>query len=167
MTRPAKVVVTVVVAALILAGFALVARPLRCARDFLRRLEPVLMGVTVRPVGVMGTDCAITAVVSSKQTRPVADEALRRAEAALRRVEARMSAYIELSELSKLNAAQAGTTVALSPETREVIRLSKDLHARTKGAFDVTCLPVFRLWSQAGREKRLPAEADFAAVRAA
>lgn len=119
-----------------------------------------------RPVGIMGTQTSLTVVAGPGQ-RAVARRALLEAQTALRRVEARMSAYLEASELARLNAAAAGKAMELSPEALEVLRLSKRLHSETDGAFDATCLPLFRLWSQAGRNKRLPTAGELTAARAA
>jgi len=126
-----------------------------------------LVALSTQPPGVMGTQCALTAVAAGPEGQRRVSNALTDAESALRRVEARMSTYIRLSELSVLNAAEAGRTVPLSALTMDVLRLAKRLHGRTGGAFDATCLPVFELWGRAGKAKRLPTDAELAAARAA
>ncbi|HUT58834.1 MAG TPA: FAD:protein FMN transferase [Phycisphaerae bacterium] len=115
---------------------------------------------------LMSTDCEITIVLRADQRR-LARRALQQAERALRDVEARMSVYTQHTELWNLNAAPAGRTVPLSPQTLEALRASRELHAASRGAFDVTVLPLVRLWKQAGRNGRLPTEAQIAAARAA
>lgn len=122
-----------------------------------------LMTLQTAPVGIMGTECVLTAVAEDRHLRP----ALRAAQDELSAVESRMSVYLELSELSRLNAAPAGEAVQLSPATMEVLRLARRLAGQTDGAFDVTCLPAFKLWAQAGRQKRLPTEEQLAAAKAA
>ncbi len=119
-----------------------------------------------QPIGVMGTQCMLTVVVDSR-VAVSARGSLLAGEDALRAIEARMSTYIELSELSRLNAAPAGEAVKLSPDTLAVLRLAKELHGRTGGAFDATCLPVFKLWARAGKVRRLPTDAEVAAARSA
>ena len=77
-----------------------------------------------------------------------------------------MSTYIVRSNLSLLNAAPAGEVVELADDVLEVLRLAARLHGRTEGAFDVTCLPVFRLWARAGKRNRLPSDEELTAARA-
>lgn len=121
--------------------------------------------VTTNPVQIMGTRCSLTAVPAPGQRRR-AQRAIASAEGALRLVEAHMSTYLGFSELSQLNRAPIGEAVKLSPDTMEVLRLSRTLATQTGGAFDVTHLPVFKLWAEAGKAGRLPGEADLAAARA-
>ncbi len=123
-----------------------------------------LVSHTVHPPGVMGTHCTLVAVEARPGEHVPA--ALDAAEEALRAAEMRMSTYIELSELSKLNAADAGPLPQLSPPLAEVLAFARRMHVPTAGAFDPTCLPVFRLWAEAGGQDRLPSDADLAAARA-
>ena len=122
--------------------------------------------VRYTPPAIMGTQCAMTAVVDPNSDVSAKD-ALLKAEKALRAIEFRMSTYIQLTELSRLNAAEAGQTVKLSAGTLEVLRLAKRLHEQTDKAFDATCLPLFLLWGRAGKAKHLPTEAELAAARGA
>jgi len=127
--------------------------------------SPDLLVVTNRPKGIMGTMCTLTGVVEAGRQQ-LAVDAVRKAEQVLRTIEMRMSTYVRMSEVSLLNAAEAGRPVSLSPDTLEVLRLAGQLHGQTDGAFDVTCLPVFRLWARAGKQNRLPADEELAAARA-
>ena len=119
-----------------------------------------------RPSKVMGTTCTLAAVVEHGQ-RASAEEALCKAERALRRVEAKMSVWLADSEISRFNASAVGKEVPLSPESLEVLRTAKQAAAKTRGAFDVTCQPVIALWREAGRRNRLPTESERNAARAA
>jgi len=116
------------------------------------------------PIGIMGTQTMLKAVVPRGDPER-ANAALRRAERALRDVEAKMSSWIESTEVSRLNAAPPGRPVPLSGETLALLTLSRDLAGRTGGAFDVTCRPLVQLWKQAGRRKRLPSAAEIDAAR--
>jgi thiamine biosynthesis lipoprotein len=113
----------------------------------------------------MGTECTLTAVPPKGRPRR-AEQAVAEAEQALRTVEAHMSTYIRLSELSQLNDAPAGKAMPLSPDTMAVLRLSRQFNQQTGGAFDVTCLPLFGLWSEAGRANRLPTDTMLSAAKA-
>jgi thiamine biosynthesis lipoprotein len=129
-------------------------------------LAPKPDHLTVHPVGIMGTSCTLTAVPPKEGGFEKARGGADAAEHALRRVEALMSTYIGLSELSRLNAAPPGRQIDLSPETVTVLHLAEDLRAETAGTFDVTCLPLFRLWAQAGKANRMPTEAEIEAAQA-
>jgi thiamine biosynthesis lipoprotein len=118
------------------------------------------------PERVMGTTCTLAAVVKSDgQAR--AEQALDDAEAALRRVEARMSVWLSDSEISRLNAAGVGEDVPLEPDTRFVLHAARDAARETRGAFDVTVRPLISLWRRAGEHGQPPAEAAVADARAA
>ena len=65
-------------------------------------------------------------------------------QAELDRVDALMSTWKPDSELSKLNAAPA--TSSLSPQTLEVLVLARTVHEQTGGAFDVTVGPLVNAW---------------------
>lgn len=117
--------------------------------------DPRLVAVTAAPAGVMGTSCTLAAVVPLRR-QEAARRALHEAEAALRRTEARMSAHLERSELSRLNAAEAGVVVRLSADTMAVLEAARRFHGETDGAFDATCRPLVELWRDAGRAGRLP-----------
>jgi thiamine biosynthesis lipoprotein len=94
-------------------------------------------------------------------------QAIRQAEEALRDAESRLSASREDSEIHRLNAAKAGRPVPLSSPALEALRTARRLHADTRGAFDVTILPIWLLWTQAAKDARVPTPADLAAARAA
>jgi len=119
-----------------------------------------------RPEAVMGTTCDLIAVVGPGGRAQTA-RALERAEAALRGVEAAMSAWLEDSEIARLNQAPEGREIPLSRETLDVLRLSREAYEFTGGAFDITCRPLIELWREAGRRGALPSPAEIEAARAA
>ena len=144
MTRLTKALALAALVALgVLVGFAL------------RQTRSRLITYTRSGTGIMGTTWSITAVAPVSD-RALADRATQAALAALGRVEAQMSCYLEQSELSQLNAAPAGQFVALTPETMDVLRLSRELAGRTDGAFDATCRPILQLWRQTSRAGHVP-----------
>ena len=117
------------------------------------------------PIGIMGTETKLT-VVAAPGRHDVLVKASKAAEAALRRVEVRMSTHMADSEISCFNAAEPAQAVDISPETAEVLRASADLAKQTDGAFDVTCRPIIDLWKKAAEEDKLPADAELAAALA-
>ena len=129
-----------------------------------RANEARLVSLQHCPQRVMGTTCEITVVVQADQ-RQAGGESLRAAESALRDIEARMSVFLEGSEMWNLNSARAGQKVPLSPPVMDVLGASREIHAASNGAFDITVLPLVRLWKQAGKDNRLPSAVEIAAAR--
>ena len=106
------------------------------------------------PPAVMGTDCLLVAAGSRR--RVDLKKALNAAEAELRRVEALMSVHLAESQLSRINAAPAGEAVEICTELLDLLLRSRELTGRTRGTFNVTCLPSIRLWKGAAKSKKNP-----------
>ena len=67
-------------------------------------------------------------------------------EAALEQVNAEMSTYRPESDLSRFNAADAGTLMALPADTVKVLSAAFAISSMTDGAYDVTVGPLVNLW---------------------
>lgn len=119
-----------------------------------------------RPRGVMGTDCVLAAVAARRDI-DTAEAALDAAEATLRRVEARMSNWLDESEISQLRVAAADVEVPLSRETLDVLAAAREALAATGGAFDITCRPLVELWRRAEQAGERPRAEAVAQARAA
>jgi len=113
------------------------------------------------PIGIMGTDTELTTVAPGHKKKK-ALAALQKAEQALRDVEAKMSSWLEASELSQFNIAPAGKPAKLSETTLGLLRLSEQIARQTDGAFDVTCRPILLTWAAARKAKQLPSDKDIA-----
>ena len=146
-------------AALLLAGLAL-------AWWSARRVEHGPLVVRSEPRGIMGTRCALAAVVAGGDPRR-GEEALAAAEAELRRLEGLLSTWIEASEVSALNRAEAGVEVPLSSDSRAVLRRARELWRITSGAFDITAGPLIEGWRRAAEEGRLPSLEELEELRGA
>lgn len=85
----------------------------------------------------------------------------------LETVNRQMSTYRPESELSRFNAAEAGTWVSTSNDTRAVIDAALQVSRVTKGAFDPTVGPVIDLWGfgAGGKEEYLPSHDEIAVAR--
>ena len=155
-------------ASLILAVVVLVAAGLwrTSGRRTAERVVPHRALVVRRCQAVMGTTCTLAAVVEPEK-RAHARQVLQEAEATLRSAEARMSSWLEDSEIGRLNSAGAGQEVSLSPQTLEVLRTARRANAQTAGAMDVTCRPLIELWRAAGRRGVVPTKSELADARAA
>lgn len=113
----------------------------------------------------MGTTYSVKLVDAP---RAVANEALEREIwDALETVNRQMSTYRTESELSRFNAAEAGTWVSTSSDTRSVIDAALRVSRLTSGAFDPTVGPVVDLWGfgAGGSEERMPSDEDIAAAQ--
>ena len=108
----------------------------------------------------MGTTWHVTA----RCPAPVAPAFI---EATLERVDAAMSNWREDSEISRFNAAPAGTWVTLSPPLATVMQAALQLSAESDGAFDVTVGALADAWGFGPGARGEPADADaLAAARA-
>ena len=114
-----------------------------------------LVSVQATPRGVMGTACKFTAVARFNQLY-LAEDALDAAEQQVRGVESLMSVHLAGSEIDRFNAAAAGAPFPLTADTLSVLTQARRLAEATDGAFDVTCYPLVRLWSAAGKAGRVP-----------
>jgi len=112
-----------------------------------------------RPQGIMGTSCTLVAVVPRYQ-RASAMQSLHDVEARLRNIEARLSSWIDASEISRLNAAEAHQEIHLSAEASYVLNMAQKAYTETGGVFDVTCRPLIELWTEAGRQGKLPTDEE-------
>ena len=82
------------------------------------------------------------------------------------RIESALTVFRETSDLVRLNRAAASGPVAVDDALFELLRLCRDLHAQTGGAFDLTTTPLSRCWGFLRREGRLPSAEEIGAARA-
>ena len=84
----------------------------------------------------------------------------------LETVDQRMSTYLPTSELSRFNAADAGSWTPVSEDTLTVIERSRRLHELTDGAFDPTVGPIVDLWGFGpdGTQDQVPSASEIATV---
>jgi thiamine biosynthesis lipoprotein len=112
---------------------------------------------------------AMGTVWNAKLSGPLAESLATRASsavaAALEGVVARMSTYLEASELARFNAAPAGKAVAVSRETLDVFAVAREVSEATGGAFDVTVAPVVDAWGFGpSRARRIPSTQELSAL---
>lgn len=81
---------------------------------------------------------------------------LDRAFGLLREIDAKMSHYRETSEISRINRLGYGEPQEVSPETFQVVEASVKFYEKSGGAFDITVLPLVKLWGFFAGEPRLP-----------
>jgi thiamine biosynthesis lipoprotein len=100
------------------------------------------------------------------EDQAVADRATNAGERTTKRLEALLSHFDPDSDVSRINRASAGTAVAVSPETISCLTHALALSRLTDGAFDVTVGPLVKLWKDAGKAAKLPADDEINAARA-
>lgn len=80
-------------------------------------------------------------------------------------IEDRITIYRQTSELSMLNRRAASGWQPVSRELFDLLVLSRDLHERTMGSFDITSGPLVKAWGFVERRGRTPSPADLAVAR--
>jgi thiamine biosynthesis lipoprotein len=108
---------------------------------------------------MMGTFVTIT-VVATDAEQPKAQQAVANAFDRMRRIEDLMSIHRDDTELAHVNREAFAAPVRVSDDTYEVIRASIQFAKDTEGAFDITVGPLVKLWEEAGKTGKLPADAE-------
>ncbi len=94
------------------------------------------------------------------EMRVPATQALDQAFIAMREVGDLMNRFDPESDISKINAAKAGQSVAVDPRTWYVLLKAMAFHRLSHGAFDVTVPPVLALYDYQSRKMDALPEAD-------
>lgn len=105
------------------------------SRISLRRCRPAL-----------GTYVEIGIATGGLPKQVHAGQALEQAFAAVAQVDRLMSFHRPDSELSRINAAAAGSVLVVHPWTAELLRLARELHGATGGLFDCGVGDTLRDW---------------------
>jgi thiamine biosynthesis lipoprotein len=84
----------------------------------------------------------------------------------IQRVEAQLSLYQPTSEIARINARATSEAVRVTPSLFHLLQQARDLHAETKGAFDISIAPLVRCWGFMGGTGRLPDPEELAAAKA-
>ena len=100
-----------------------------------------------RRVWAMGTRLSVTVEAGDRRTAVGASEA---ALLAVAQVEARLSTWVEDSELSRLNRVQPKTDFAASPELESDLREASRWWKETRGAFDPGIKSLVEAWDLRG-----------------
>ncbi len=92
----------------------------------------------------MGTTYSIVYV--QNQITIGKDRIQHKVDSLLNRLNQQMSTYIADSEISQFNSLKHTDYFTISPEFSEVVRRAQDISRLSKGAFDITVMPLVRLW---------------------
>jgi thiamine biosynthesis lipoprotein len=82
------------------------------------------------------------------------------------RIESALTVFRDTSDLVRVNRAAGAGPVAIDDDLFGLLRLCRQLHGDTGGAFDVTSTPLSRCWGFLKRAGRLPPDEEIAAARA-
>jgi thiamine biosynthesis lipoprotein len=114
-----------------------------------------------RRLALMGTSLELSVGHDDRRSALLASEAAVRA---LERTEARLSTWRDDSELARLNRAEPGKRVPLSPELAEELGRARELSSATGGAFDPAIGALVEAWGlRTGG--RLPGPEELEAAR--
>jgi len=95
-----------------------------------------------------------------------AEQAAREAFAELDRLEAELSRFREDSDIVRLAALRSGESLILGVASFECLRLAREIHAATHGAFDVTVGRLLSCWRDKRGRRRTPSPEELAQARA-
>lgn len=111
----------------------------------------------------MGTHYTVKLV--GARTKAVADDASKKTQSLLDKIDSMMSTYKPDSELSRFNQHQSTEPFKVSPEMIEIFQLAREVSDTTNGAFDITVGPIVNAWGF-GPEKRKdpPTDAEIAEI---
>lgn len=110
----------------------------------------------------MGTRYRVKVVMDEASSKQIYDiEAA--ATGTLEDVNAKMSNYLQDSEVSTINAWQADEPLEISAETLEVLQHAIEISSTTDGAFDITVAPLVDAWGF-GPPGRMPEPPDQAEI---
>ena len=112
-----------------------------------------MTGVFTRQDFIMNT--TVEQRLDGDDAEAIAAEAVVR----LRRLEGLMSFFLADSDVSRLNQ-NPGTTIAIQPETAQVLSGARTYAELSESAFDVTAAPVVDLWRTHGRRQVIPSQAE-------
>ncbi len=107
-----------------------------------------------REVVLMGTSFVFVVEAPAQEADAAIEAVIKR----LRTLEREISSWLPDSDIVKLNARSGLEPVEVGADTYELLRISKQLHAETDGAFDVTIGPLWDLWPFRDEELPLPTQ---------
>jgi len=108
---------------------------------------------------LMDTECTIQVYGNSK----TAEKAVKSAFDEISRIENLTSLYIENSDVSRINQADASIPINIDSTTFEILKVALEISEKSDGAFDITISPVKELWNFKSAAT-VPNDADISAL---
>lgn len=94
------------------------------------------------------------------------DDLAREVFAEIDHLEGELSRFRPDSDVGRLNALPAGETLPVGPATLDCLLLARDVHAATRGAFDITVRPLQACWTNPDGSLRNPSASEVEAAAA-
>ena len=107
---------------------------------------------------VSSTEFALNTVITITAYGDKAKEAMDASFAEVKRIENLLSAYIDHSDISKINKNACNAPVEVENETIYVLKKALEMSQKTNGAFDITVKPLVDLWDIKSENPKIPAE---------
>lgn len=101
-------------------------------------------------------DGTFTEILIGGKTKPERERVIAEAFQLLRQIDAKLNRHIQTSEVSRINQEGFARPPAVSAETFTLIQSSVELFQKSGGAFDITLLPLLKLWGFGEPGPRLP-----------
>lgn len=111
---------------------------------------------------MLGTFCTIVLGHSNRDLREAAFE---KAFASIRMYEKELSVFSDSSMISLINQRAGFERVNISPQIEFLLRESIMYSSLSDGAFDITTLPLSKLWGFMGTKQRVPTEEEIKETR--
>ncbi len=127
-------------------------------------LLAVGIGSNRKNIKTTHTGFVMDTVVTHTVWGPHGEKAVRAADDALAEMEARLSLYLDTSEIAAVNAAAGSRPVTVSAQTFDLLRTALVLGEQTDGAFQLSIAPLSRLWNVMGEDPVVPQAAAVAAA---
>jgi len=100
-------------------------------------------------------DTTLTQTVYCKRAQDITDEVF----TLLKERENVVSAFIDNSEISKINSSK-GKSTRVSKQTFDIIKKSLDYCRKSDGVFDITVFPLSSIWKSAIKQNKLPQSSE-------
>lgn len=117
-----------------------------------------------KPGNIEDSRFLLDTVVSIRLYESRDTETLEGAFEIIRQYEETLSRHHEGSDISRINAASAGTAVSVSPETFKILKTALEYSRISDGFFDPTVGPLVDLWGIGSSNARLPKPEEISRV---
>lgn len=133
-----------------------IAKPLSVSLLLLSALTSGCQSRTEQQIegSIQGTTYHIKVVLDKQQSN--IPDLKTQVESLFEEIDKKLSNWREDSEISLFNRDHSRNWVTLSPEIVRLIAISRDIHDKTGGCYDLTVKPIFDLWGFSKHQNRIP-----------
>ncbi len=120
----------------------------------------IVCGTAMQPKSYRATFFSLDTVITLTAYGKNAKKGVNAAVGRIEEIDARMSAYRENSEISRINSAPSGIPVSVSENTFYLLRRAQEFSEITDGVFDFTLKPLTDLWGIGTEDAHVPKQAE-------